>query len=73
MVKARHMLAGAGGKVKTVVVMFLGGVTFTEIAALRFVGKGEEGKRRILICTTDVVGGNGIVGAAIEKGNFGGV
>ena len=72
-VKARHMLAGTGGKVKTVVVMFLGGVTFTEIAALRFVARGEEGRRRILICTTDVVGGNGIVGAAIEKGNFGGV
>ena len=72
-VKARHMLAGAaGGKVKTVIVMFLGGVTFTEIAALRFVARGMEG-RRILICTTDVVGGNGIVGTAIEKGNFGGV
>ena len=72
-VKARNVLSGAGGKVKTVVVMFLGGVTFTEIAALRFVGRQEEGRRRILICTTDVVGGNGIVGTAIESGDFGGV
>ncbi|KAL8784198.1 MAG: hypothetical protein Q9213_004090, partial [Squamulea squamosa] len=38
-VKARHMLMGSG-KEKTVVVMFLGGITRTEIAALRFVAKG---------------------------------
>ncbi|KAK4698115.1 vacuolar protein sorting-associated protein 33A, partial [Lecanoromycetidae sp. Uapishka_2] len=70
-VRARHMLAGTGGKPKTVVVMFLGGVTFTEIAALRFVAKAEEGKRKILICTTDVVSGNGMMEAAIEKEDFG--
>lgn len=69
-VKARHMLAGTGGR-KTVVVMFLGGITFTEIAALRFVAKQEEGRRRILICTTDIVSGNGVMEAAIEKGDFG--
>ena len=69
-VKTRHMLAGTGG-MKTVVLMFLGGITFTEIAALRFVAKQEEGRRRILICTTDIIGGNGVVEAAIEKGDFG--
>lgn len=69
-IKARHMLAGTGGR-KTVVVMFLGGITFTEIAALRFVAKQEEGRRRILICTTDIIGGNGVMEAAIEKGDFG--
>jgi len=37
-VKARHILSGKGGK--TVVVMFLGGVTRTEIAALRFLVRG---------------------------------
>lgn len=68
-VKARHMLAGTGGT-KTVVVMFLGGITFTEIAALRFVAKQEEGKRRIVICTTDVIGANGIMEVAMEKGDF---
>ena len=71
-VKARHMLAGTGGKPKTVVVMFLGGVTFTEIAALRFVAKREEGRRKILICTTDVISGNRMIEAAIEKKDFGG-
>lgn len=29
---------------KVTIVFFLGGVTFTEISALRFVGKQEEGK-----------------------------
>ena len=69
-VKARHMLSGAGG-VKTVVVMFLGGISFTEIAALRFVAKREEGKRRLLICTTDVLSGDRMMELAIEKESFG--
>ena len=69
-VKARHMLTGQGGK-KTVLVMFLGGVTFTEIAALRFVAKQEEGKRRIIVLTTGMINGNGIVQGAREKGDFG--
>ncbi|KAL8714816.1 MAG: hypothetical protein Q9220_001329 [cf. Caloplaca sp. 1 TL-2023] len=73
--KARHMLTGGGsatgGGVKTVVVMFLGGITYTEIAALRFVGRGLEGKKRIVICTTGIVGGREVVGAAVERGDFG--
>lgn len=69
-VKARHMLSGTGA-MKTVVVMFLGGIAFTEIAALRFLAKREEGKRRILICTTGLVNGNEMVDAAIEQRDFG--
>jgi len=69
-VKARHMLSGTGA-MKTVVVMFLGGITFTEIAALRFLAKQEEGKRRILICTTGLLNGNEMVDAAIEQRDFG--
>ena len=72
-VKARHMLTGQGGKEKTVVVMFLGGVTYTEIAALRFVGRQEEQqrRRRIVVCTRGMVIGNRIVGAAMVRGVFG--
>lgn len=69
--KARHMLTGTGGKPKTVVVMFLGGITFTEIAALRFVARQMEGRRRILICTTDVVSGERVMEAVVEKRDFG--
>ena len=66
----------AGGNRKTVVVMFLGGITFTEIAALRFVGKqleeeaGSSGGRKILICTTGMVGGREMMDAVVEKGGF---
>lgn len=42
-VKARSLLSGNGHK-QTVFVVFIGGVTFTEIAALRFIAKQEEGK-----------------------------
>jgi hypothetical protein len=41
-VKARALLTGSGEK-KAVFVVFLGGITFTEIAALRFIAKQEEG------------------------------
>ena len=68
-VKMRQILTGTGGK-KTVVVFFLGGVTFTEIAALRFLAKQDEGGRRILICTTGIVSGNKMMDVAIEKGDF---
>ncbi|KAJ6446309.1 Vacuolar protein sorting-associated protein 33A [Purpureocillium lavendulum] len=41
-VKARALLSGSNHK-QTVFVVFVGGVTFTEIAALRFIAKQEEG------------------------------
>ena len=41
-VKARALLSSGGDK-KTVFVVFVGGITFTEIAALRFIAKKEEG------------------------------
>lgn len=41
-VKARALLSGSGDK-KTVFVVFVGGIGFTEIAALRFIAKQEEG------------------------------
>lgn len=44
-VKARALLSGGGDK-KTVFVVFVGGISFTEIAALRFIAKKEEGESR---------------------------
>lgn len=41
-VKARALLSG-GGEKQTVFVVFVGGITFTEIAALRFIAKQEKG------------------------------
>ncbi|EON62084.1 hypothetical protein W97_01303 [Coniosporium apollinis CBS 100218] len=76
-VRARQALNGSGGgeSRKTVVVFFLGGVCRAEVAALRFVAKRlkEEGVgRRVVIATTGMVSGDGVVGAAIEKKTFGG-
>ena len=42
-VKARALLSGSG-KEQTVFVVFVGGITFTEIAALRFIAKQEQGE-----------------------------
>lgn len=41
-VRARNILNGQGAK-KITVVFFLGGCTFTEVSALRFIGRQEEG------------------------------
>ncbi|KAJ9157346.1 Vacuolar protein sorting-associated protein 33A [Pleurostoma richardsiae] len=68
-VKARALLSG-GGEKKTVFIAFVGGVTFTEIAALRFIAKKEEGRRNIVICTTSIISGNKMMASAIEKESF---
>ncbi|KAJ6601336.1 Sec1-like protein [Mycena vulgaris] len=47
-------------KPTTTVVFFLGGCTYTEIAALRWVGRQNRG-RKFLIATTGIVNGNTIV------------
>ncbi|KAL6895565.1 Sec1-like protein [Trichoderma longibrachiatum] len=68
-VKARALLSGSGQK-QTVFVVFVGGVTFTEIAALRFIAKQEESRKKIVICTTSIISGNRMMDAAIEKEAF---
>ncbi|EEH42838.1 tethering complex ATP-binding subunit VPS33 [Paracoccidioides brasiliensis Pb18] len=67
--RARQTLSGTGG-VKTVIIFFLGGITFTEIAALRFIAGKESARRRIVICTTGIISGNRMVKAAIETKGF---
>ncbi|QUC19679.1 uncharacterized protein UV8b_03920 [Ustilaginoidea virens] len=68
-VKARALLSGGGAK-QTVFVVFVGGITFSEIAALRFIAKKEEGRRNIIICTTSIISGNRMMDAAIEAGSY---
>ncbi|KAJ5129787.1 uncharacterized protein N7515_005826 [Penicillium bovifimosum] len=69
-VRARQTLSG-NSATKTVYVFFLGGITFTEIAALRFIATQEAPRRKIIICTTSIVSGDRMMEAAIEKGSFG--
>jgi hypothetical protein len=67
--RARQTLSGSGG-VKTVYIFFLGGITFTEIAALRFIARQEAPQRKIVICTTGITSGGRMIEAAMEKGSF---
>lgn len=65
-VKARQVLAGHGGEKKTTVVFFLGGITFAEVAAVRFLTRQVAETRRVLLCTTQILSGDRMVGAAVE-------
>lgn len=77
-VRARQILNGSGAASgpeggKTVVVFYLGGITRAEVAALRYVAarlKEESRPRRLVICTTSVVRGDQVVGAAVEGRRF---
>ncbi|KAH0544510.1 hypothetical protein FGG08_001409 [Glutinoglossum americanum] len=69
-VRARMILNGQNER-KTTVVFFLGGITFTEIAALRFIAAKEEGRRQIVICTTSIINGNKMMDAALVDSGCG--
>ncbi|RDH27372.1 Sec1-like protein [Aspergillus welwitschiae] len=68
-IRARQTISG-NNAIKTVYVFFLGGITFTEIAALRFIAAQEAPRRKIVICTTSLINGDRMMDAAIEKGSF---
>ncbi|KIM31975.1 hypothetical protein M408DRAFT_327354 [Serendipita vermifera MAFF 305830] len=50
----------------TTVVFFLGGCTFTEIAAIRWMGKRIQG-RRFVVATTGIVSGNSIIDSILPS------
>ena len=68
-VRARQTLSGNSGT-KIVYVFFLGGISFAEIAALRFIAEQEAPRRRIVICTTSIISGNRMMDAAVEGGKL---
>jgi hypothetical protein len=70
---ARKTLRGSKEGPKTTIVFFLGGVTFAEVAALRFVSQqiGEATGRRLVIGTTSIITGEKAMGVAEEKRKFG--
>ena len=68
-VRARQTLSGNSGT-KTVYVFLLGGISFAEIAALRFIAKQEAPRRRIVICTTNIISGDRMMDAAIDGGRL---
>jgi hypothetical protein len=70
---ARKTLRGSKEGPKTTIVFFLGGVTFAEVAALRFVSQqiGEATGRRLVIGTTSIINGEKAMGVAEETRKFG--
>jgi hypothetical protein len=70
---ARKTLRGSKEGPKVTIVFFLGGITYAEIAALRFISKQLEESmgRSILIATTGIVSGKRIIDGALEKRKFG--
>lgn len=70
---ARKTVRGGKEGPKVSIVFFLGGVTYAEIAALRFLSLqlGESTGRRLVIGTTGIISGNKAIDAAVEKRKFG--
>ena len=47
--------SGAGLRTKKVLIYFLGGVTYAEIAAVRFLNKRMRGRFQFVIATTSII------------------
>ncbi|KAK4565496.1 Vacuolar protein-sorting-associated protein 33 [Recurvomyces mirabilis] len=71
---ARSILRGSKEGPRTSIVFFLGGVTFAEVAALRFVsGEIEKASgRNLMVATTGMISGKRGVEGMVEKRGFGG-
>lgn len=69
---ARKTLRGSREGPRISIVFFLGGVTYAEVAALRFVSEQLEKSsgRKIIIATTGLLNGKKAVDVAIEKRTF---
>ncbi|KAI5366253.1 putative sec1-like protein [Septoria linicola] len=75
---ARKTLRGSKEGPKVSIVFFLGGVTYAEIAALRFMNEQLEknnsgssgGGRKIIIATTNLINGKRAIDVAVEKRTF---
>lgn len=71
---ARKTLRGSKEGPKLSLVFFLGGITYAEVAALRFVSAQLEASsgRKLVIATTSIISGDRAVDVAIEKRTYGG-
>ncbi|KAF9182517.1 hypothetical protein BGZ51_004705 [Haplosporangium sp. Z 767] len=55
------------GQPRISLVFFLGGCTFTEISATRFLASQEGGQRDFVVCTTQILNGNTLTDSLIQK------
>ena len=62
-----YATAGTSSGKKVMVVYFIGGVTFAEIAALRFLSEKADFPYRIIVCTTKLVNGNTLMKSLLHE------
>ncbi len=58
--------AGGSKQRRLVVVMYIGGVTFAEIAALRWLARKSDANADFLMCTTKLVSGSSLLASCID-------
>jgi hypothetical protein len=56
----------AGGPPETVLLVMLGGITFTEISALRFLASKLENNVRFLVLTTKIINGRTLLDSFVD-------
>eukprot|EP01095_Lingulamoeba_sp_RSL-Kostka_P003505 TRINITY_DN1447_c1_g1_i1.p1 TRINITY_DN1447_c1_g1~~TRINITY_DN1447_c1_g1_i1.p1 ORF type:complete len:624 (+),score=182.50 TRINITY_DN1447_c1_g1_i1:123-1994(+) len=56
-----------GAKSKVTLVFFIGGITYSEISALRFLHKQENQKRDFIIATTKLINGTTLIESIMDK------
>ncbi|KAF9110866.1 hypothetical protein BGX27_005759 [Mortierella sp. AM989] len=57
----------SNGQPRISLVFFLGGCTFTEVSATRFLASQERGLRDFVICTTQILNGNTLIDSLVQK------
>lgn len=61
------LLLGSNGQPPISLVFFLGGCTFTEVSATRFLASQEGGQRDFVICTTQILNGSTLMDSLVQK------
>ena len=60
------MCSGVSKKRRVIVVLFIGGVTFAEVAALRFLGSRPEVNCTFVIATTKLINGTSLLESIVD-------
>jgi Sec1 family len=64
--QSKCVFAGSGQR-RLVVVMFIGGVTFAEVAALRWLSRRSDISADFLVCTTKLISGSSLLSSCMNE------
>ncbi|RHZ50271.1 hypothetical protein Glove_502g6 [Diversispora epigaea] len=62
-----------GQQPRVTLIFFLGGCTYTEISAIRFLAQQDDGQREFVIATTQITNGNSLLNSIMQKTEHPGV